>query len=179
MKTQYFKYKKHTDTWFWIISAICLGGILAFILARGIQGNQNQLWKLLLGVSPFIFILAILIRIVAYRQAYQIEAGNKTIILDKETPKLTVEDGTNKKEILTSEIGHLKLFESYGDGPPFTDFTYMEIVLKKEESIIIPDRMANTSDLDLLLKGKRKIRKKRLMNRIKTTANTVNNFNLF
>ncbi len=175
MKTQDFKYRKHTDTWFWIVSLICLGGILAFILARGIAGNQNQLWKLFLGLSPFIFILITLIRIVVYRQEYHREAREKTIILDKETPKLIVEDGINKKEILPSEIGHLKLFESYGNGPPFTDFTYMEIVLKTGESIIISNRIANTDDLKPILKGKRRVRKKRFMNKIKTTANNIYN----
>lgn len=176
MQTQYFKYKKHKDTWFWIIGAICYGGILAYILVSGIIGNKNPLWKLLLSLSPFIFILVILIRIIVYRKVYLIEAGKKIIILDKETPKLTVEDGIIKKEILPSEIGHIKLFESYGDGPPFTDFTYMELVLKTEESIVIPYRTANSSDLGLLLKGKRRIRKKRFMNKIKTTAN--NGYNL-
>ncbi|WP_431125054.1 hypothetical protein [Flagellimonas flava] len=175
MNTQYFKYKKHTDTWFWTICAIFLGGILAVILAKGIIGNPNQIWKVLLVLSPFIFILFTLIRIVIYRQAYEREGGNKIVILDKEIPKLIIHDGITKKEILPSEIGHLKLFESYGDGPPFTDFTYIEIVLKTGESIIIPDRIANTSDLSPILKGKRRIRKKRFMNRIKTPSNTVNN----
>jgi hypothetical protein len=116
-----------------------------------------------------------LVRVFFYRQEYQKEAEKKTFILDKEIPKLTIEDGINKKEILPSGIGHVKLYESYGYGLPFTDFAYMEIVLKTGESIIIPERIANAHDLSLLFKGKRRIRKKRLMNRIKTTANTVYN----
>ena len=171
MQTEYFKYKKHKDTWFWITSAVIYGGFLAYIFAKIIIGNQYQIWKILLVLSPFFFILITLIRIIVYRKVYLREAGKKTIILDKETPKLTVEDGINKKEILPSEIGHIKLFESYGDGLPFTDFTYMELVLKTGKSIVIPNRTANMSDLGLLLKGKRRIRKKRFMNKIKTTAN--------
>ena len=173
METQYFKYKKHTDTWFWTISTIIYGSILTYICAKIIIGNQNQLWKVLLALAPFLFILITLVRVVFYRQEYQKEAGNKTIILDKEILKLTIENGIDKKEILPSEIGHVKLLESYGYGPPITDFAYMEIVLKTGESIIIPERTANTSDLSLLLKGKRRIRKKRFMNRIKTTANNA------
>ena len=179
MLTDNFEYKRYTDTWFWIISAICLGGILVVLVFKGLTGNPTQFWKLVVVLSPLFFALITLIRIVIYRKEYQKEAGEILLMLDKETPKLTVQNGSNKKEILPSEIDHLKLFESYGNGPPFTEFTFMEIVLKTGESVIIPDRIANTNDLSLLLKGKRRIRKKRFMNRIKTTTNNSRNSALY
>ena len=175
MKTQIFKYKQHTDTWFYILSGLLIGVGLMYIIIKALANNIEESWKLILIIIPMGFVFWTVIRVVKYRIEYSKMETDKIVKLEKETPKLIIEKGAFKKEILKSDIGHVKVFESYGYGPPFTDFTYVELMLKSKETIIIVNGTANLQDLSVILREKKKIRKTRFMNKIKTTANNVYN----
>ncbi|WP_047414200.1 hypothetical protein [Cellulophaga sp. Hel_I_12] len=171
--TETYKYKHHSDTWFYILSGLLIGVCLIYIIIKGLSNNIEESWKLILIILPMGFVFWTIIRVVNYRNEYSKMEANKIVKLEKETPKLIIENGTIKKEILKSDIGHVKVFQSYGYGPPFTDFTYLELMLKSKESIIIVNGTANLQDLSVILRGKKKIRKTRFMNKIKTTANNT------
>ncbi len=169
MQTTSYTFKRPADTWFYLFFGsfifICSLCILFQIIIHKPIGLRSLLALILPVVMIFMAMLSF-IRCILGRQYSRLDS-HKKLLLDKQNRQLKIECNDKTYTVNNADIKDVEVHETWAFFKKMPgDFDYLKINLYNGSYFIITRFLATEYDLVALLKGKKRLRTSRFLNRI-------------